>query len=517
MKTKRMKKAVALILSAAIAGAAFTGCSGSTSASTAESKKSASKAPSGPPTEITMAFITFGSTPDSNSAAFQEINKIAEKEINVKVHFLPISMGAWSQKTNLMLSGNENLDLMYGFDSSLPNYYSNGQIVSMQQYLKNDGKDIESAVGSVYMRSGQMNGEQYAVPVANRCNGGGYGVVMREDLCKKYEIDTSKITDYDSLESALKVIHQKEPSMYPLVSQENNVSLVDTAHDWDVLSDGIGVLMNKGNSLNVVDLYEQSSYAAKLKMFHKWFTEGLIMKDITTNTESGTTLIKSGKAFASLYQMYANVKDVALDVTQSTGRQVTAVQLIEPYATTSQSLWMLTKNSKNPEKAVQFLNLMYRDPEIMNDLTYGVKGTDYTVEKNSAGNDCVSFPASADMSKSWYATFGAANGWAFPNQKNLYQLKSYDPDYLKNMDAYNRTVTNSKAVGFTFDNSDLTTQSSTLSNVLTQYRVSLEDGVSDPDTVLPQMIKKLKASGLDEYIKAKQTQLTKWAQQTNVK
>lgn len=519
MKTKRMKKTVALILSAAIAGAAFTGCSGSTSGSTSQSQKSTNKALSGSPTEITMAFITFGSTPDNNSAAFQAINQIAEKEINVKVKFLPISIGAWQQKINLMLSGNEDLDLMYGFGSSLPGYYANGQVISMQKYLKDDGPDIEKAVGSIGMRSGQMKGEQYAVPVVNNATGNGYGVIVRKDLCQKYGIDTSKITDYDSLESALKVIHQKEPSMYPLVSQENSVSLLDTAHDWDVLGDGIGVLMNKGDNLKVVNLYEQSEYAAKLKMLHRWYTEGLIMKDITTNTDSAATLIRSGKAFASLYQTYGGQKDIALDVSRSTGYPIMAIELIKPYAITSQSLWMMTKNTKHPEQAIQFLNLMYKDSDVMNTLTYGVKGKDYNVEKDSGGNSYVTFPTGTDASKNWFATFGAANAWEFSNQKLALQQKDkyYDPDYQKNMEAFNKTVVNSKASGFMFDNSDLTTQNSTISNVLTQYRVSLEDGVSDPNTVLPQMIQKLKASGIQEYIQEKQTQLDKWAKQNNVK
>lgn len=433
-----------------------------------------------------------------------------KKEINVKVKFLPISIGAWQQKINLMLSGTESLDLMYCFGSSLPTYYANGQILSMEKYLQQDAPDIEKAVGTAYMKNGQMNGEQYAVSVANRYNGAGYGVVMRQDLCKKYGIDASKITDYDSLEAALKVVHQKDPSLYPLVSQSNSVTLIDTAHDWDILGDGIGVLMNKGSDTKVVDLYEQKEYKEKLDMVHRWYKEGLIMKDITTNTDAATTLLKSGKAFASLYQTYADVKDIAADVQMSTGCAVNVVQMVTPYATTSQGLWTLTKNSKNPDKAMQFLNLMYKNEELMNDLVYGVQGTDYNVVKNSSGNNAVSFPSSADMSKNWYATFGAANAWEFPNQKLQYQLKDYDPDYLKNTDAYNKTVVNSKAVGFSFDNSDLTTENSSISNVLTQYRVSLEDGVSDPGTVLPQMIQKLKASGIENYVAEKQKQLDSW-------
>lgn len=76
----RKKRIAAFLIAAAMVGTVFTGCGSSTSSSGSTAASTAAKSTeSGTPTEITMAFITFGATPDTNSAAFQAINKIAEK------------------------------------------------------------------------------------------------------------------------------------------------------------------------------------------------------------------------------------------------------------------------------------------------------------------------------------------------------------------------------------------------------------------------------------------------------
>lgn len=66
--------------------------------------------------DITMAFFT---AMEPNSDRLQDvedaINAISEREINVHVNLLPLGMGSYDQQVNLMIAGNEDLDLMATF------------------------------------------------------------------------------------------------------------------------------------------------------------------------------------------------------------------------------------------------------------------------------------------------------------------------------------------------------------------------------------------------------------------
>ena len=60
---------------------------------------------------------------------------------------------------------------------------------------------------------------------------------------------------------------------------------------------------------------------------------------------------------------------------------------VDMFATTSQTPlrtnqvqedgWGISSTSKNPEKAMEFLNLMYSNPEISNLLMNGIEGQEY--------------------------------------------------------------------------------------------------------------------------------------------
>ena len=66
--------------------------------------------------EIVMAYYC---NADPNQDELQKvedaINEISEEQINVHVSLLPLSLGQWDQQINLMVSGNEQLDLMPTF------------------------------------------------------------------------------------------------------------------------------------------------------------------------------------------------------------------------------------------------------------------------------------------------------------------------------------------------------------------------------------------------------------------
>jgi putative aldouronate transport system substrate-binding protein len=79
------------------------------------------------------------------------------------------------------------------------------------------------------------------------------------------------------------------------------------------------------------------------------------------------------------------------------------------------------------------------------------------------------------------------------------------------MQAFNQSALKSKAMGFTFNNSELTTEYTALANIYAEYQRQLEFGFLDPAVGIPEMVERMNKAGLEKYIAAKQEQIDQWA------
>lgn len=87
-----------------------------------------------------------------------------------------------------------------------------------------------------------------------------------------------------------------------------------------------------------------------------------------------------------------------------------------PHSTTSMvnASWCIANNSKNPEKAMQMLNLMYTNPEVSNLLVNGIEGDNWVFADESKG--VITYPEGVDSSNTSYSSVG----WAWPNEQITY-------------------------------------------------------------------------------------------------
>lgn len=454
------------------------------------------------PYELTMAYFSFGSVPKDILLVQKEINKIAKDKINVTVKLLPISLSAWQNQINLMLTSNEKLDLMPMFGSSYANQVAKGQLVALDDLLANQGTGILEALGPDYANAAKINGKTYAVP-SIRDLAQNYGYMIRKDLVDKYNLNLGQVKTLDDLEPILKTIKDNEPKMIPLVNGSGS-SPIGSFSTRDSLGDDMGVLLNNGQDLKVVNWFETEEYANTLKKMREWYKAGYIAKDAVTVKESSSDIIKAGKGAGNL----ANMKP-GFDVqeTRQSGMPIVSVEMLPPVAksnTVTNIMWGIAANSENPEKALQFLNLMYTDKDIVNLLDWGIEGTHYV----KVSDNVIDYPQGVDAGNVGYSGLG----WLFGNQFLSYVFKGDDEQLWDKMREFNASAIKSKALGFTFDSTPVKTEFAAVTNVLSQYRIALESGALDPDKVLPEFNAKLKDAGIDKIITEKQKQLDVWAE-----
>ena len=74
----------------------------------------------------------------------------------------------------------------------------------------------------------------------------------------------------------------------------------------------------------------------------------------------------------------------------------------------------------------------------------------------------------------------------------------------------------SKALGFTWDNTDYAAEYTALQNAYDEYAPKLVHGFVDPETGIAELEAALEAAGLNDYMAAKQEALDAWAKENGV-
>ncbi|MEH7336558.1 ABC transporter substrate-binding protein [Neobacillus drentensis] len=491
---KRLKSVTRFLMIIMSVFLVLAGCS-SKESSSSNSSSSENKS-----YEITMAYLTTSSKVDDLPLVQEEINKITKKKINATVKLVPISGAAWQQQQNLMLTSNEKLDLImsssfYGYNTQA----AKGQYLPLDDLLQSHGQEILKVVPKNLLEGNKVNGKIYGIP-SIRDWGSYYGFAMRKDLVDKYKIDLSQIKTFTDLEDVFKVIKENEPSLTPLVNTTAGTSIATalTAGKFDVLGDNLGVVSFKDK--NIVNLFDDPQYVEAVKLARKWFKAGYIIKDSATSKESAANLVKANKGFGYLAKMKPGFD---VQETGITGHEMVSVKLTDVYSYTDAATGFnlsIARNSQNPEKTMEFINLLYTDKDIMNLLDLGVEGKHYV--KNTDGT--IKLPEGVKESKYVF------NQWEIGNNFLTYPWEGNPANYWDIMKKHNESAVFSPAFGFTFNPDPVKTEIAASTNVLNQYKLGLESGTLDPEKSLPEFNSKLKASGLEKIIAEKQKQFDKW-------
>ncbi|MEV5025426.1 ABC transporter substrate-binding protein [Paenibacillus sp. LPE1-1-1.1] len=454
--------------------------------------------------ELTIAFIGLG---NMNEVALveEQISKITKEKINATVKLMPIDIGAWVQQVNLLLAGNEPLDLLV--TSSFFNFSSQvakGQLLPIDELVEKHAPTIKDTMELAIFNATKVGGKSYGVPSV-RDTAADHGFVARKDLMDKYGLTFDNVKTYADLDPIFQKIKENEPGMYPLVqrSQTSGIAAEIVRGYIDTLGDTPGILIVENQDLKVVNLYEQQMYKDALQLARKWYQAGYTMPDAATTQEGNNSLLKAGKGFSYLSNMKPGFEAQEKTVN---GYEMVAARFVPPISTSDSGtgfMMSIPKNTQDPDRAAQLLNLLYTDKDIANLIANGVEGKHYV----DAGNGQIKAPEGGSNY--------VFNQWQVGNNALAKVWEGTAPDIWEQTKEFNNSSTFSKALGFSFDSSPVKTEIAAVANVNNQYKAGLESGTLDP-AKLDEFISKLKSAGLDKIIAEKQKQLDQWAVENNV-
>lgn len=414
----------------------------------------------------TVTMVLNGSTQPDEERIEQKINEILEPELNANLDIVVLPWASASQQLQLMLSGDEKIDVFYTQATNAVQYMNAGQIIDMSELIDKYGTNIKQIYGEDIAKINQIEGFVYGVP--NQIERGSIpAVFMRKDLVEKYNIDTSQIKEPKDLESVFETVKAGEPDMTMLYSINDGDTPVTRLFRGDNLSDNnyLGVLMDQTNSTKLENFFATDWFKDTTTMLYNWYQKGYISQDAGTNTENWRTVCKAGNLFSLFFAYHPGTP---VEFESSTGYDFEIVPFYNEPIINSSSYngvtFSIAQNSENPEKTMEVLDYIYGSSEIMNLLNWGEQDKDYVIE--DADNGIINFPEGITSDNAGY---NLNLGWELPNQFIAYKWTGSDPQLWEKMEEFNSSAKSSKAVGFLFDSSNYSSEIAALSNIVKQY------------------------------------------------
>lgn len=479
------------------------------------------------PYTIDMQIPIFGTSLPAMEEVEEAINNIIEPEINAKVSLMPVSVFSMATESSLMISSGEKLDLMcilpYGAGlDAISNYSNKNMLLPLNDLVEEYGEDMQESLGEM-MALGYSGDTLYAIP--SRISYGGYKVFgVRKDMLDQMdiEIDEEKIYTADELEEILEAFKQQFGAGYYAVAAFGSTSsMFSNLYPVDTLgtdcSDGVLMSVSADAELTVKNLFATEEYADFAKRCYDWYQKGYFNPDVTTITDDITSQMASGMYFGCFGTRYAVNSKVMED---RIGSELVNIRLGEPLATggeATSAIWAVPVTSENPEKTMEFLNLLYQKRDLSESIStllyYGTEGTCYqVVEKLENSRAIIDYPEGVDASTvPWIAA-----GPIFGDQLELPLLAPLTAEAYEDYETFDAALKESggisRAFGYVFNPESVSAQKAAVQAVISQYLSTIEFGQVDPEQSLPEFLSALEDAGIQDIIEENQKQLDEWAE-----
>ncbi len=453
------------------------------------------------PYEIQMAFVG-ESYPDTDIIE-GKINEIIQPKYNTTLNIIPMSWGEFTNKLNLMLSGDEQLDLVPCIGTSNGvTYMNNGQIIDIKGLYQTYAPDVAGVVGEDNVEICTVGGKMYGLPVYKEYSTVA-GVMMRKDLLEASGHSVDEIKSLDDLDQIFADVKAQNPDMIMLAGRQGGTPGIDliTGGYFDGLNDNYGVILPDDKEGKVINYFETEEFKSVMTKMYEWAQAGYISKDCATMTDARQNQVKAGTAFAYFTPLKPGVD---LQDSLDTTYEMVCAELSPTWRSTGQVAWIgwgIGRNCKYPERVLETFNEFYTNAEIMNYFNWGIEGQHYVFVDEEKG--IITYPDGVDSQNK---TYGYNAGYAIPNQKIAYVWENNDPSIWEEYETFNNADP-LISTGFIFDNTAVSTEISALNNVYESYRDALGSGAVNPEEVLDDFNAELYNSGLQTVMDEKQKQL----------
>lgn len=513
---KKSKKIAAIMLAGCMGASMLSGCG-----KTAETKETAK--PAG--TEVTEAtgpdlsehvVLSMYCIGDEGGIYAQQhldkLNEVLTEKINAEINPIMVSWGDYKTKLPMVWASGEAYDLTY--TANWTGYYTEadkGAYMDITELFPAYApKTYAECEEKGYLDTVKVNGKLYMVP-ADKPEYTSFIYNYREDLRKKY--NCPEIVDTDTLKAYLQAIKDNEPGM---LAYGNNGTESMRFHcflneqNWSrPLDSGNGVfvydLKDPSKVFSVVDTPEYEEFIKETREFYQngYWSQSVMAETGTTRDafkggQSGVYLTNFSNSNITYQEMAAQHPEWELGVFSSD----LASGIAERVAASNNGM-AIGAYSKNPERAMMFIELVYQDQEVFDLVVNGLEGV--TFEKDDA-TMTKWIPEGMDASELTLKNMGMG----FGSQRFQLGSKNDNPRIAELEEEYGKIAVFPGLAGYAINQDNISAELAGIKSVVDEYKIPLEKGVLDPAEGLEQLRKKMKDAGIDEVMAEINAQITEY-------
>jgi len=517
----KMKRALCILLAVMVfSGMLLTGCGKEETGGTVVDTSQPQKSSDGQSTQeeqtqaepektelepVTLSWYFFSGVGQQKDQAEVEakMTEYLKDKINASVKFYPLDWDTFITKTSAMAASGEPFDIV--FTASWLSFQTNARknwFVDLNEggLLDKYAPKAKERLGEVFLKGGQVDGKQYALPVYKE-RAQSSGLMFNKAIVDKYNLDINAVNTNEDLEKLLAFVKEHEKDITPLgVAPGNTIMDGNTWTQYESLSGDSAVpgeIYADKPDTKVFNRYETPEYMEKVRFLRKWYLAGYIDKDAAAKTSTYDQKKKNGKYFA----ITAGTKpgaDAEMSNDKVTWIQKPMTKIYSTDGNLSGAMNAISSTSKNKERALMLLELTYTDKELNNMINFGIENKHYV---KISDNFIKLIPDSG-----YY--FGAE--WMFGDQTLNYLKEGEDPDKWKKFEEFNNQAVPFKSIGFSYDNSQWKNEYAAIKSIIQELGDPLDVGAIDPEKYVPQLIEKLRKAGTEKYIPDIQAKFDEW-------
>lgn len=441
-----------------------------------------------PEETVTLKWIQVGNgMPANYDAWLEQINPYLEEKIGVNVDMEIVPWADWDNRRSVITNSGEAFDILFTDAGRYNSEVNTGVFMDITTLVKEASPELYAMIPEDYWKAASVGGKVYAVPTYKDSSATNY-FIWDVDMAEKYDIDYKGINNYADLAAALKTIKEGEGGA-PYYMSKNGADYLISG--FDQLGAGLPVLGVKydDETKTVVNPLEDEEVIEQLGIIHQMYVDGIINGDAPTADDSNgyrTFFTAQGWSGAAKSNWGPNNGIENCEAVKFGNTLVSNT-------TVRGSLNGIYAGCKNPEKALQLLELVNTDSKIRDLFYYGVEGENFVY---TADNKVEKLNTDWSMA-------GYTQGTFF-NVTQLAEVEINEWDEVKELNAQ---AAPSVMLGFDMDTSEVETELANCRAVYEKYKSELWTGAQDPAALLPTLMGELEKAGWEKIRETAQAQV----------
>ncbi|PWW02527.1 putative aldouronate transport system substrate-binding protein [Paenibacillus cellulosilyticus] len=461
--------------------------------------------------EVRLVGYLIGEAPKGMPQVLQAINEKLKKDINATIELNYIGWGDAASKYPLVLASGQDVDFIFAAEWI---YYvseaTRGSLYPLsRELLEKYMPRHMKAMPPEALEAAKVNGTPYMIPTSSP------DTMVNVALFRKDVMDKAgmkEIRKFSDIEPYLAEIKKSYPGMTPLnLDSRYDLPvpfsyLLSEKFAWssapidsgDPLAEGIAVDMEDkaGKMYSMVEEPILSYQKEAARIMKDWYDKGYVNRNpYANNIRSKDNFCngKSGIAFGNsidTQNVFMTCKEQGIDIYP--------LPLLYPSGKASKVSLLnngaaIASSSKNPERAMEALDLLMDDPSYAYLAYYGIEGVNYAFTPDGR----IGLPEGVTSETNTYPPDAA--GFWFVNKSLFKPMANWTDSYTALQEQIRPLVEAVPYRNFFFNSAEVKSEVANMKSVSTQYAQSLYIGaVDDVDAAFDTLVGHLKKAGIDK-------------------